>query len=39
MVLDKPVSASAEQIAQFRAVVQHANNRPLQALNGRVIID
>ncbi|CAI1868406.1 Carbonic anhydrase precursor [Serratia quinivorans] len=39
MVLDKPVSASAEQIAQFRAVVHHANNRPLQALNGRVIID
>ncbi|GAA3610586.1 carbonic anhydrase family protein [Gibbsiella greigii] len=39
LVLDKPVSASAEQIDQFRSVMHHANNRPLQPLNGRVIVD
>lgn len=39
MVLGKPVSASAEQIAQFKNAVRHANNRPIQPLNGRVIID
>ncbi len=39
MVLEQPVSASAEQIRQFRSVLQHANNRPVQPLNGRVIIN
>lgn len=39
MVLEQPVSASAEQINQFRSVVHHTNNRPVQPLNGRVIID
>ncbi|MGP3593495.1 carbonic anhydrase [Vagococcus sp. WN89Y] len=39
MVLKQPVSASDEQIRQFHAVLHHANNRPLQSLNGRVIID
>ncbi|EAA0892685.1 carbonic anhydrase [Salmonella enterica] len=39
MVLKQPVSASAEQIRQFRSVLQHANNRPVQSLNGRVIIN
>ena len=38
LVLKQPVSASAEQIQQFRTVMQHANNRPVQPLNGRVII-
>ncbi|MFA3779572.1 carbonic anhydrase [Yersinia sp. 1652 StPb PI] len=39
MVLEQPASASAEQINQFRSVVHHTNNRPVQPLNGRVIID
>lgn len=38
LVLDQPVSVSAEQIMQFHSVLHHANNRPLQPLNGRVII-
>jgi carbonic anhydrase len=39
MVLDTPVTASAEQIKQFSSVVHHHNNRPIQPLNGRIIID
>jgi len=39
MVLEQPVTASAEQIRQFRSILQHANNRPVQPLNGRVIIN
>ncbi|MGM0512081.1 MAG: carbonic anhydrase, partial [Pseudomonadota bacterium] len=39
LVLDQPVSASAEQISQFHSVVHHNNNRPVQPLNGRVIVD
>ncbi|EKY4302359.1 TPA: carbonic anhydrase [Salmonella enterica] len=39
MVLEKSVPASAEQIRQFRSVLHHANNRPVQPLNGRVIIN
>ncbi|CAM3324131.1 carbonic anhydrase [Xenorhabdus nematophila] len=39
MVLEQPVSASDEQIKQFRSVLlHHSNNRPVQPLNGRVII-
>ncbi|HHX8751552.1 TPA: carbonic anhydrase [Morganella morganii] len=37
LVLKKPVSASAEQISQFRTVLGQDNNRPLQPLNGRII--
>lgn len=32
-------SASAEQITQFRSAIHHTNNRPVQPLNGRVIVD
>lgn len=39
IVLERPVSASIEQIRQFHAVLHHANNRPVQPLNGRVIIN
>ncbi|AHM72833.1 carbonic anhydrase [Yersinia hibernica] len=39
LVLDKQVSASGEQISQFRSAVHHSNNRPVQPLNGRVIVD
>jgi carbonic anhydrase len=35
-VLQKPIEASAEQIAAFRKVIQ-GNNRPTQPLNGRTI--
>ncbi|MFI8418009.1 carbonic anhydrase [Serratia sp. NPDC078593] len=39
LVLDKPVTASAEQVSQFSTVIHHTNNRPVQPLNGRIIID
>lgn len=39
IVLEQPVSASAEQIRLLRSVLQHANNRPVQPLNGRIIIN
>ncbi|AJJ62319.1 carbonic anhydrase [Yersinia aldovae] len=39
IVLDQPVSASTEQINQFRSVIHHANNRPIQPLNGRIIVN
>ncbi|MGI8463292.1 carbonic anhydrase family protein [Pectobacterium punjabense] len=38
LVLENPVTASAEQINQFSSVMHHANNRPIQPLNGRIII-
>lgn len=36
IVMATPIQMSAEQIAAFRAVV-NGNNRPVQALNGRVV--
>jgi carbonic anhydrase len=39
LVLKKPVSASAAQIHAFEHAVGHHNNRPVQALNGRVVTD
>ncbi|RLM27523.1 carbonic anhydrase [Brenneria alni] len=39
LVLDKPATISAAQIARFTAAIHHANNRPVQPLNGRVIIN
>lgn len=39
LVIEKPVSASAEQINQFRSILHHVNKRPIQQLNGRVIVD
>ncbi|MEB6334133.1 carbonic anhydrase [Serratia rhizosphaerae] len=39
MVLNKPATASAQQISQFTSVIHHTNNRPIQPLNGRIIID
>ncbi|MBL5920632.1 carbonic anhydrase family protein [Lelliottia amnigena] len=39
IVLQQPVSASTEQINQFRSAIHHANNRPIQPLNGRIVIN
>ena len=39
LVLDLPVSASSEQINTFHSIIYHNNNRPVQPLNGRVIVD
>lgn len=39
IVMKKPVQASAAQIKQFKALLRHDNNRPLQPLHGRVIVD
>ena len=36
-VAQKRVHASAEQIEEMAALVHHKNNRPVQAINGRVI--
>jgi carbonic anhydrase len=39
LVLKQIASASREQIDQFSSTMHHTNNRPVQPLNGRVIID
>jgi carbonic anhydrase len=39
IVLKTPLSASKEQIEQFKSAVKHSNNRPVQALNGRVVLE
>lgn len=39
LVLDAMSTVSAEQVKQFESVLHHTNNRPLQPLNGRVVID
>ncbi len=38
LVMKEPVTASAEQIAAFEAVMHHANNRPVQPLNARAVM-
>lgn len=39
LVLKTPLTASKEQIEAFKHAVKHDNNRPIQELNGRVIIE
>lgn len=39
LVLETPATISAAQVAQFTAAIHHANNRPIQPLNGRVIVN
>ncbi|HFO2531861.1 TPA: carbonic anhydrase [Yersinia enterocolitica] len=40
IVFKEPVNISAEQVSQFSSAMKHhANNRPVQPLNGRVIIN
>jgi len=38
IVMKQPVSASAAQIDAFKKIMEHDNNRPLQALNARLIL-
>jgi carbonic anhydrase len=37
--LKTPLTASKEQIDAFKHAVHHDNNRPVQALNGRVVVE
>lgn len=39
LVMKNPVTVSKEQVAAIEGILHHANNRPVQALNGRVIVD
>jgi len=39
VVLETPVSASKSQIEAFEHAIKHHNNRPVQPLNGRVVIE
>jgi carbonic anhydrase len=39
LLMKNPITASKEQIEAFKKAVHHDNNRPVQALNGRVIIE
>lgn len=39
LVLKHPVTASAEQIAAFEKVMHHPNNRPVQPVNARPVLD
>ncbi len=38
LVMKQPVSASKEQIQRFAEVMGHPNNRPIQPLNARVVL-
>ena len=39
IVLKTPMTASAAQIEAFKKVIQHQNNRPVQELNGRLVVE
>ena len=39
LVLKTPLTASKEQITAFEEVLHHHNNRPVQPLNGRVVLE
>ena len=39
LLMKSPLTASKEQIEALKHAVHHDNNRPVQALNGRVIIE
>lgn len=39
LVLKKPVTLSAEQLAVFQKALRHSNNRPVQPLHGRMIVE
>lgn len=39
IVMKNSVSLSAEQLAKFQRALEHHNNRPVQPLNGRIIVE
>ncbi|NOR55432.1 MAG: carbonate dehydratase, partial [Sulfurovum sp.] len=39
VVLEKTLTISKEQIAAFQAIMHHPNNRPIQPLDARIIIE
>jgi len=39
IVLKTPMTASKTQIETFEAAIKHKNNRPIQAINGRVVVE
>jgi carbonic anhydrase len=39
IMMKTPMTASKEQIEAFEHAVHHSNNRPVQALNGRVVVE
>ena len=39
LLLKTPMTASKEQIEAFEEVMRHHNNRPVQPLNGRVVVE
>ena len=39
LVMKHPITASPEQITQFAHVMGHPNNRPIQELNARLIVE
>ena len=38
LVIKKPVTASTQQIAKIKQALHHANNRPVQSLNARLVL-
>ncbi|MFZ8541732.1 carbonic anhydrase family protein [Klebsiella quasipneumoniae] len=38
LVMKEPVQVSQAQIDAFKAVMHHPNNRPVQPLNGRLVL-
>eukprot|EP01034_Spumella_vulgaris_P031675 gene31675-39126_t len=39
LVMKNPVTVSKAQVAEFAEVIHHPNNRPVQALNGRPVLN
>ncbi|MDR2264835.1 MAG: carbonic anhydrase family protein [Enterobacter asburiae] len=39
IVLQKPLTLSAAQLAKFTHTMRHDNNRPVQSLHGRVVVE
>ena len=39
LVMKQPVMLSTRQLAKFQQALKHANNRPLQRLHGRIVVD
>lgn len=39
IVFKTPITASKEQINKLKSVMQHPNNRPIQPINGRIVLE